>query len=55
MCMNELYMYETYCPIEFIKSRKFHYSRERRDRNIWTQDELDLINIKKNYMGLGIK
>ena len=53
MCMNELYMYETYCPTDIIKSQKLNYARDRKERSTWTQDELDLINMKKNYIGLG--
>ncbi len=54
MCMNELYSYQTYCPTDFQKIRKFIYLSDRRDREIWNQDELDVINMRKNYMGLGI-
>ena len=50
--MNELYTYETYCPTDLIKSRKYVYAADKRDKATFTQDELDLINLKKNYRGI---
>jgi hypothetical protein len=51
--MNELYSFETYCPTDFIKSRKFMYMSDRNDQKLFTQEELDLINLRKNYRGMG--
>jgi hypothetical protein len=52
LCMNELYTYETYCPTEVIKSRKYMYVADKRDKAMFTQEELDLINLRKNYRGI---
>ncbi len=37
-----------YCPANFIKSRRFHYKRMVHDRATWTEDQLELMNYKKN-------
>lgn len=52
-CLNNLYQYETYCPVDFIKSRKFHYQQQQMDKELWDQESLDLINFKRNRMGQG--
>jgi hypothetical protein len=54
-CMNSLYMYEMYCPSNFIKFRKENYKRNLKDRENWTEDQLALINYKKNNVKLGKK
>jgi len=41
-------MYEMYCPANFIKSRRFHYKRMVHDRETWTEEQLELMNYKKN-------
>jgi hypothetical protein len=47
-CMDQLYMYETYCPSYFIKMRKYRYHNNVRDKENWTKDQVDLINFRRN-------
>ena len=54
-CMNSLYMYEMVCPTNFIKFRKHNYRRILSDRHLWTADQLELINFKRNGWRLGRK
>jgi len=50
LCMDELYSYETYCNNDFIFRRRQHFLRNQMDKEIWTQDRLDLINAKRNFV-----
>lgn len=52
-CMNQLYAYESYCHPHFIKSRQLYHALELRDRNLWTQDQIDLINFNRSKMHTG--
>jgi hypothetical protein len=53
--MDELYKYETYCPVDFIRGRKSFYSLEQRDKELYTQDKLNLINLRRNNLSSGKK
>jgi hypothetical protein len=46
-------MYEMYCPANFIKMRKFNYVRQLKDRMNWTEDQLEVINYKRNSITFG--
>ncbi len=50
-CMNQLYLYEMHCPQSFIKVRKTRFTDNIRDKQLWTKDQLDLINHKRNGVG----
>ena len=52
-CLNQLYMYEIYCPSNFIKLRKFNEVKDSINRSNFTQDQLDLINFRKNNIETG--
>lgn len=49
LCVDQLYAYETYCTDDFIFRRKFKYNQEKLEKKVWTQNELDLINAKRNF------
>ena len=49
-----MYMYETYCPAQFINARRFRFRRELLDKALWNEEGLDLINYKKNSATFGI-
>ncbi len=42
-----------YCPSNFIKIRKFIFKNEMQNRSNFTQDQLDLINFKRNNYDTG--
>ncbi len=48
-----MYMYETYCPAQFINARRFRFRRELLDKALWNEEGLDLINYKKNSATFG--
>lgn len=48
-----MYMYETYCPAQFINARRFRFRQEVLDRTLWNEEALDLINYKKNSVTFG--
>ncbi len=53
LCMDQLYHFETYCNPNFIKLRKNKYLQNKKEEKIFSQDKLDLINIKKSLVGSG--
>ncbi len=46
-------MYEMYCPTNFIKMRKFNFLRMIKDKQTWTEDQLELINHNRNNWTFG--
>jgi hypothetical protein len=52
--MNQLYSFETYCDTNFIRLRKMRYLQDKSDDKIFSQDKLDLINIKRSLVGIRI-
>ena len=51
--MDPLYLFETYCDSNFIKFRKHRYLQLKSEEKIFSQDKLDLINIKRSFVGVG--
>ncbi len=51
--MNQLYLYETYCDTNFIRIRKQLYAQNKSEAQTFSQDKLDLINIKRSLVGVG--
>jgi hypothetical protein len=49
LCIDQLYSYEAYCTTDFIYRRKQRYEINKQDKEIWTQNQLNLINTKKNF------
>lgn len=54
LCMDSLISYETYCPPDFIYNTKQRYHFNKKNEKVWTQEELDLINFRRNHMTLSI-
>ncbi len=38
LCLDQLYNYQTYCPVDFIYKRKQRYLNNQRDMKLWTQN-----------------
>jgi hypothetical protein len=53
--MDQLYLFETYCDTNFIKLRKNRYLQNKQEEKIFSQDKLDLMNIKRSLVGAGKK
>jgi hypothetical protein len=51
--MNQLYLYETYCDTNFIRLRKQLYAQNINEAKAFSQDKLDLMNIKRSLVGVG--
>ena len=51
--MNQLYSYETYCDTNFIRLRKQLYLQNKNEEKAFSQDKLDLMNIKRSLVGVG--
>lgn len=49
--MDQLYLFETYCDTNFIKLRKNKYLQNKQEEKIFSQDKLDLMNIKRSMVG----
>jgi len=54
LCMDQLYLFETYCDVNFIKLRKNRYQEIKKEEKAFSQDKLDLMNIKRSLVGAGI-
>lgn len=52
--MDQLYLFETYCDANFIKLRKNRYLQIKNEEKAFSQDKLDLMNIKRSLVGAGI-
>jgi|LauGreDrversion4_2_1035121.scaffolds.fasta_scaffold91603_2 hypothetical protein len=52
LCMDDLINYETYCPPDFIYNTKQKYYLRLKNAKVWTQQDLDLINFRRNHMTL---
>jgi len=48
-----MYLYETYCPAQFINMRRFRFKQNLIDKTLWNEESLDLINYKKNNTTFG--
>ena len=48
LCFDNLINYETYCPPDFIYNTKQRYRLDQKNKKVWTQEDLDLINFRRN-------
>lgn len=49
--MDQLYLFETYCDTNFIRQRKHKYLKDKQEEKIFSQDKLDIMNIKRSFVG----
>ena len=47
--MDSYINFETYCPPDFIFKSKKQFFFDKKNNEIWTQDDLDLINFRRNH------
>lgn len=47
--MDQLIGYETHCPTDFIYNTKLKYMADKEKKGLWTQNDLDLINWRRNH------